>query len=77
MELYFRKEIHAFEYVSFSELKIENKVEFCCEQLRKYVTTVKAWSGKVGKFCIVEKETLVPVDYCPFCGEKIEYNLVE
>ena len=77
MEAYYRKEIQAFEYVSFTELKIENKSEFCCEKLQNYTAAVKAWNGKIGRFCIVEKETLTPIDYCPFCGEKIEYIPVE
>ncbi|MCA9811775.1 MAG: hypothetical protein KC483_02815 [Nitrosarchaeum sp.] len=77
MNAYFRKEIQAFEYVSFTELKIEKESEFCCEKLEKYVSSVKSWNGKIGKFCIVEKEMYVPIDYCPFCGKKIQYVLVE
>ena len=77
MKVYVRKEIQAFEYVSFTEFKNENELDFCCEKLKKYVSIVKSWSGKIGKFCIVEKDTLTPIDYCPFCGEKIEYISVE
>ena len=77
MEVYVRKEIQAFEYVSFTEFKNEDKLDFCCEKLKKYVSVVKAWSGKIGKFCIVEKDVLTPIEYCPFCGEKIEYISVE
>ena len=77
MEAYVRKEIQAFEYVTFTEFKNEDDLEFCCEKLRKYVSSVKAWSGKLGKFCIVEKDVLTPIDYCHICGEKIEYVSVE
>ena len=77
MKVYFRKEIQAFEYVSFTELKIERESDFCCEKFERYVSSVKSWNGKIGKFCIVEKESFVPIDYCQFCGEKIEYILVE
>ena len=77
MQVRFRKEIQAFEYVTFTELEFEDKSIFCCEGLQKYHSIVKAWSGKIGKFCIVEKDVLVPIDYCPFCGEKIEYVSVE
>jgi len=77
MNVFFRKEIHAFEYVSFTELKIAHEDEFCCEKLAKYTSSVKSWNGKIGKFCIVEKENFVPIDYCPFCGEKIKYISVE
>lgn len=72
MEVYFRKEIQAFEYVSFTELKLEDQSSFCCNKLMKYFDTVKSCS-KIGKFCIVEKNVLTPIDYCPFCGEKIKY----
>jgi len=77
MNVYFTKEVQAFEYVSFSELKIEESSEFCCKKLERYVSMVKSWSSKIGKFCIVENDHLVPIDYCPFCGQKIEYVFVE
>ena len=77
MDVYFRKEIQAFEYVTFSELKIANDSSFCCERLEKYSSISKSWSSKIGRFCIVEKESLVHIDYCPFCGEKIQYISVE
>jgi hypothetical protein len=73
MEVYVQKEIQAFEYVTFTEFKNEDELYFCCEKLKKYVSIVNAWSSKIGKFCIVEKDVLSPIDYCPFCGEKIEY----
>lgn len=77
MKVFFHKEIQAFEYVSFTELKIENESEFCCEKLQMYVSSVKSWNGKIGKFSLVEKNSFVPIDYCPFCGQKIEYICVE
>jgi len=77
MKVYVQKEIQAFEYVSFTEFKNEEELDFCCEKLKKYVSIVKAWSDKIGKFCIVEKDILTPIDYCPFCGEKIEYISME
>ena len=77
MNVYVQKEIQAFEYISFTEFKNEDNLEFCCEKLKKYVSSVKAWSGKLGKFCIVEKNILTPIYYCPFCGKKIKYISVE
>ena len=77
MQVYFHKEIQAFEYVSFSELKINSKSDFCCEKFEKYVSSVKSWNGKIGKYSIVEKENFVPIDFCPFCGKKMEYISVE
>ena len=77
MQVFVRKEVQAYEYVSFTEFKSENELDFCCEKLKRYVSNVKAWSGKIGKFCIVENGVLAPINYCPFCGEKIEYVSVE
>ncbi|AJW70306.1 hypothetical protein [Nitrosopumilus adriaticus] len=77
MQVYVRKDVQAFEYVSFTEFKNEEELDFCCEKLEKYVSVVKSWSSKIGKFCIVEKDTLTPIDYCPFCGKKIDYVDVE
>ena len=77
MKVYFHKEVQAFEYVSFTVLQLADKSTFCCEKFENFVSSVKAWSNKIGKLCIVEKNTLSPIDYCPFCGEKIEYISVE
>ena len=73
MEVFVRKEVHAFEHVPFTEFKTEIDLPFCCDKLKKYTAVVKFWSTKIGKFSIVEKDSLIPIDYCPFCGEKIEY----
>ncbi len=77
MNVYVRKEVQAFEYVSFTEFKKEKDLEFCCEKFRKYCAIVGSWSDKIGKFSLVEDNKLIPIDYCPFCGEKIEYITVE
>ena len=77
MNVYLRKEVQAFEYVSFTEFKTETKQEFCCEKFEKYTSSVESWSNKIGKFCIIEKNSLIPIEYCPFCGEKLEYIEVE
>ena len=77
MHVFFHKEIQAFEYVSFSELKLNSKSDFCCKKFEKYVSSVKSWNGKIGKYSIVEKENFVPIDFCPFCGKKMEYISVE
>ena len=77
MNVYVRKEVQAFEYVSFTELKKENDLDFCCEKFKKYSVLVDSWSSKIGKFSLVEDNKLIPIDYCPFCGQKIEYIEVE
>ena len=77
MDVYHRKEIHAFEYVTFTELKIEEQSSFCCKQFQNYTTTINSWNHTIGKFCIMEKNSLVPIEFCPFCGQKINYILVE
>ena len=70
MNIYVQKEIQTFEYVSFTELKIQNESDFCCDKFQKYVSSVKSWNGKIGKYSIVERDNFVSIDYCPFCGEK-------
>lgn len=77
MNAYFRKEIHAFEYETFTELEVKDGTTFCCDGLENYPSVVDSWSSKIGKFCITEKDVLVPINYCPFCGEKIEYVSVK
>lgn len=77
MKVFFYKEIQAYEYVTFSKLKMDEKTNFCCDKFRNYDSLMKAWDSKTGKFCLVEKDTLIPIDYCPFCGERIEYIQVE
>ena len=77
MQVYVRKEVQAFEYVSFTELKKEKNLDFCCVKFRKYSMIVNSWSNKIGKFSLVEDNKLIPIDFCPFCGQKIEYIEVE
>lgn len=77
MKVFFRKEIQAFEYVSFTELKTETESDFCCAKFQNYVSYVESWNEKIGKLSLVENKRFVPIDYCPFCGEKIEYISVE
>jgi hypothetical protein len=56
----------------------------CCNRLREFSDNCmeKEFKGKDGKLCFVEtiyyndsadEHIYYPVDYCPFCGEKIEY----
>ena len=78
MEVYVRKDFQAFSFASFTELKLDNHTrDYCCEKLEKYTSITKSWNSKIGKFSIVEKDNFVPIDYCPFCGEKLEYICVE
>jgi hypothetical protein len=56
----------------------------CCNRMREFSDSYmeRAFTGKDEKLCMVETVSYndsadeyiyYPVDYCPFCGEKIEY----
>lgn len=58
---------------------LSKKSLFCCEQFKAYFKKFSGWDYTTGMFGIVEEityegHTLVPIRYCPFCGEKIVYN---
>ena len=53
--------------------------KFCCEKFQEHCKKFNAWSYDHGKFSIVdqisyENHSVITIEYCPFCGEKIEYG---
>lgn len=64
------------------DIFLSKKSLFCCEQFKGYFKKFSVWDYATGMFGIVDEITydghsLVPIKYCPFCGEKIEYNNVK
>ncbi|MCH7559901.1 MAG: hypothetical protein IIC67_00790 [Thaumarchaeota archaeon] len=56
--------------------------EFCCEKFKVYCKKFTGWSYDHGKFSIVDQITyedhsVSTIDFCPFCGEKIEYEDID
>lgn len=55
------------------------ETQFCCDRFKEYCKKFTGWSYEVGKFSIVDQITydghsVSSIDFCPFCGEKIEYE---
>lgn len=66
-------------YTNYSLL---NQTEFCCEEFKDHCKKFTAWSYDHGKFSIVnqityEKHSVILINFCPFCGEKIEYEDID
>lgn len=53
--------------------------EFCCDKFKSYCKKFTVWDYNKGTFAIVDKisydgHSTLAIDFCPFCGEKIEYQ---
>ena len=77
MEVYSIKELQAYEYVTFTEFKSANDLNYCCKKFKNYVATMDVWDRKIGKLCVINNDSFVPIDFCPFCGEEIKYIVLE
>jgi len=58
---------------------LNRNVEFCCSSLKSHCKKFTGWDYEKGKFVMVDKITYdghstVAIDFCPFCGEAIEYG---
>jgi len=63
---------------TYSSFTLNRNVEFCCDSFKIYCKKFTSWNYDHGKFSIVDKITydghsVCSIDYCPFCGEKIDY----
>ena len=64
---------------NYENCTLDKDTEFCCEKLKAHCKKFTGWDYNKGKFAIVESITYeghstVSIDFCPFCGEKIEYQ---
>lgn len=64
---------------TYSNFTLNRDMQFCCEQFKTLCKKFTVWSYEQGKFAIVnnityEGHSVQPIDFCPFCGEKIEYE---
>ena len=64
---------------SYADHVLSKDTVLCCDKFREYSKTFPSWSYEKGRFTIVDKITYdghsqIPIDYCPFCGEKIKYR---
>ena len=64
---------------SYENFILERNVEFCCNNFKAYCKKFTCWDYEKGKFSIIDNITYdgnstIVIDFCPFCGEKIEYH---
>lgn len=64
---------------NYENYSLEKKTKFCCEKLKSHCKKFTGWDYNKGKFAIVDKITYeghstTTIDFCPFCGEIIEYQ---
>ena len=78
--IYKKETLHdpQFEGEAYSNYVLKRDVLFCCDQFKNYCKKFTVWSYDHGKFAIVDQITyeghsVQTIDFCPFCGEKIEY----
>jgi hypothetical protein len=88
--MYFKKRMRALykketlkdpekEGKTYTNHTLLGKTEFCCDKFKEYCKKFTGWSYDHGKFSIVDQITydghsVSAIDFCPFCGEKIEYD---
>ncbi|MFB5627698.1 MAG: hypothetical protein ACE5R5_05830 [Nitrosarchaeum sp.] len=64
---------------TYSNFTLKRDVQFCCDNFKNYCKKFTVWNYQQGKFAIVDQITyeghsVQSIDYCPFCGEKIDYE---
>ena len=64
---------------TYTNHSLSRETEFCCDKFKEYCKKFTGWSYEHGKFSIVDQITyeghsISTIDFCPFCGEKIEYE---
>lgn len=67
---------------TYSNYELQRGVEFCCDSFKNYCKKLPGWSYEQGKFGVVgeisyEGHSISTIDFCPFCGQKIEYEDVD
>jgi len=66
----------------YDNFTLNRGTEFCCEMFKSYCKKFTGWDYNKGKFAIVDNITYeghstLTIDFCPFCGEKIEYENID
>ena len=64
---------------NYDNFILSKNTEFCCEKFKAYCKKFTGWDYSKGKFVIVDEITYegnssIAIAFCPFCGEKIEYE---
>jgi len=64
---------------TYDNYTLNKDSKFCCNEFKAYCKKFTGWDYNKGKFAIVDKinydgHTTLTIEFCPFCGEKIEYQ---
>jgi len=67
---------------TYTDNVLDRNAVFCCEMLKEYSRKFPAWNYEKGRFTIIDSitydgNTQVQIDFCPFCGERINYKQVK
>jgi hypothetical protein len=67
---------------SYADHTLNKDVLYCCDKLKEYCKKFPSWNYEQGRFTIIDEITYdgnsqTPIDYCPFCGEKIKYKEIK
>lgn len=79
MEAYFIKKILQDQEENYENFILNKSTKFCCDKLKSYCKKFTGWDYNKGRFVIINKITYegnstVEINFCPFCGEKIDYK---
>lgn len=63
----------------YSDCTLIKDTAYCCDAFKEFCKKFPSWNYQLGRFTIVDQitydsNTQTPINYCPFCGEKIKYK---
>ena len=67
---------------SYVDHVLSKDAVLCCDKFREYSKKFPSWDYGKGKFTTVDEITYdghsqTPIDFCPFCGEKMKYKEIK
>ena len=82
MKASYKKKILQDQNENYENFILSRDVLFCCEKFQSHCKKFTCWNYEKGKFSIIDNITYeghstAIIDFCPFCGEKIEYENLE
>ena len=83
MKVFFEQSLHKVAGDRFVEYRvIPQRTWWCCKSLKDHDSGYSLWNIKWGKFYFKDispdgSMAFFPMYYCPYCGEKIEYEEVK